>query len=74
MHTKIDDAMVANSCDGVDSALKLLNIVGQNAKDQDNPVFLPLRDGLVIVGEFNEDKTEQFHAIGTAVAPANTAG
>lgn len=67
---EIDDSVVDDSAGGADAALRLLNIVGQNAKEQDAPVFLPLRDGRVIVGQFAPDGKESFHAIGTASTKA----
>jgi len=71
----IADSLVQDSADGVHAALKLLNIVGgKNSKDQDHPIFLPLHDGLVIVGQFTIDGHESFHVTGKVVAPANTAG
>ena len=46
-----------------------------NAADQDAPVFLPLLDGQVIVGEFTKLGTEMFNVIGKPTGkPPNTAG
>jgi len=42
---EIDDEVVAKSNDGVEAALKLLNIISAHGNDQDNPVFVPLRNG-----------------------------
>jgi len=71
---EICDDLVKDSSKGVLAALKLLNIVGKNAQDQDNPVFLPLLDGQIIVGEFRGEQ-ECFHVIGTPThGPANTKG
>jgi len=47
----------------LDNALKLLNNVGQDLlKDQDRPVFLPLDDGIVVVGEILKGN-EHFHLV-----------
>ena len=62
---EIEDSITDASTDDAESALKLLNIVGQNAKDQDAPVFLPLQNGRCIVAQFMNGK-EVFKAIGTA--------
>ena len=62
---EIDDSISGGSAESADAALKLLNIIGQNKKKQDAPVFLPLRDDRVIVAQFVDGK-ETFHAIGTA--------
>lgn len=72
---QISDDLVEKSQAGVTAALKLLNIVGMNAADQDAPVFLPLLDGQVIVGQFTKLGTEMFHVIGKPTGkPPNTAG
>jgi len=65
----ISDDLVKDSSKGVQAALNLLNIVGQNAENQDNPVFLPLLDGQVIVGEFRQGK-EFFSVIGKPTGKA----
>ena len=66
---EISDELVADSSKGVQAALNLLNIVGQNGADQDCPVFLPLLDGQVIVGEF-EGGGEKFSVIGKPTGKA----
>lgn len=72
---EICDDLVSDSSKGVRAALRLLNIVGmKNSADQDHPVFLPLLDGQVIVGEFHGGK-ECFRVIGTpSGGPSNTKG
>jgi len=70
----ISDELVKNSSKGVQAAINLLNIVSQNAADQDCPVFLPLLDGQVIVGEWRGGN-EVFHVIGKPTGkPPDTRG
>ncbi|CAK0790704.1 unnamed protein product [Prorocentrum cordatum] len=42
---EIDDEVVAKSNDGVEAALRLLNLISSAGNKQDNPVFVPLRNG-----------------------------
>lgn len=44
----IDDDIVRNSGMGCEQACKLLTKISNAAKDQDNPVFIPIRNGKVI--------------------------
>ena len=67
--TEISDDLVKDSSKGVRAALNLLNIVAQNAADQDHPVFLPLLDGQVIVAEFRGGR-EHFTVIGESTGKA----
>merc|ERR1712232_333808 len=45
---EIDDALVASSKEGCEQACKLLTLISAAAKDQDNPVYVPIRNGKVI--------------------------
>merc|ERR1712232_494298 len=45
---EIDDALVANSNLGCEQACKLLTLISAKAHHQDNPVFVPIRNGKVI--------------------------
>jgi hypothetical protein len=42
---EISDSLVVKSMDGVETALRLLNEISAAGNDQDNPVFVPLRNG-----------------------------
>lgn len=52
---EIDDALVANSQKGVEVALRLLNKISAAASDQDNPVFIPMRNGKAVEINFYTD-------------------
>jgi hypothetical protein len=56
MGMEVDDAVVADSAHGLEVALTLLNIISANAKDQDNPVYVPLLDGQAISCHFHGKK------------------
>jgi len=48
----VDADMVEKSKDGCDGAMRLLNVISLNAKDQDRPVFIPIHDGRAIQCKF----------------------
>jgi len=53
----IDDKLVKNSGKGVEVALKLLNRISAAGSDQDNPVFIPLKNGQAIeINFYSEPK------------------
>merc|ERR1712187_507422 len=45
---EIDDALDADSNTGCEQACRLLTKISAHAKDQDNPIFIPIRNGNVI--------------------------
>merc|ERR1712217_228733 len=62
---EIDDALVANSNSGCEQACRLLTKISALAKDQDNPVFIPIRNGKVIevqIGHAERDPSAR-HAV-----------
>jgi len=46
--TDIDDEILKKSNQGCEQACKLLTLISNAAKDQDNPVFIPIRNGRVV--------------------------
>ena len=58
----VSDSLVVASRDDIVPALKLLNEVAANAKEQDKPIFLPLWDGQVVVMTIQAGK-EHFSAL-----------
>jgi hypothetical protein len=52
---EVDDQLVADSKNGVDVALRLLNIISANSKQQDHPVFVPMRDGVAVEVDFYDE-------------------
>lgn len=65
---QIDDALVRDSNSGCEVGCALLTLISQHATDQDQPVFVPIRNGKVIevnigVGSPSRKVKETFHVV-----------
>lgn len=56
MQIEVDDEIVADSSKGLHVSLNLLNIISANMAEQDNPVYIAMRDGQAIECHFQDGK------------------
>jgi hypothetical protein len=59
----IDDNLVGDSGSALGTALQLLTAISANAKDQDNPVYLPLQDDEAMLCVFGLRGAEVFSVV-----------